>query len=232
MSQAFDYDYKINIHGLHEGYVYRSVGDAPYMFSSDVKLHNFLRFMMFEMKGYAEWYKVGKIDALPFVNVTTPGGNEFIGLDYYFFIQCVCRYLVRIADRESAEAFENDFVIDSEQPQKRRNAVWLFYMYFQQYAHLTYSSSLSNKAPFSWIGYSFATVYKTRVGHIEMHLVAFEFKNLKEYLGDEKMINSLENLGSIFETEQVAFNSKACGEFWKANKSKPHYFFAKDKIIY
>jgi len=232
MSAAFDYDYKINIHGLHEGFVYRSVGDAPYMFSSDVKLHNFLRFMMFEMKGYAEWYKVGKIDALPFVNVTTPAGNEFIGLDYYFFIQSVCRYLVRIADRESAEAFERDFRIDKNTPQTRNNAVWLFFMFFQQYARLTYCSSLSKKAMLAWINYSLEAVYKTRVGYIEMHLVAFEFKNLNEYLGDEKMVNSLQSLSEIFETEQVAFNSTACREFWKANKSKPHYFLMCFRFVF
>jgi hypothetical protein len=232
MSAAFDYDYKINIHGLHEGFVYRSVGDAPYMFSSDVKLHNFLRFMMFEMKGYAEWYKVGKIDALPFVNVTTQGGSKFIGFDYYFFIQCVCRYLVRIADKESAIAFERDFLIGADKGLNRNKAVMLFYMYFQLAADLTYASSLGKKATVGYVNYSLETVYKYNDKSIEMHLISFNLEKLSNYIYDEKMMQSLESLGSIFEAEQVAFGGYACMEYWKKSKLKPHYFLSRNDIFY
>jgi len=232
MSPVFDYEYKRNIHGLPEGFVYRSVADATYIFGDDVKLHDFLRLAILEMKGYAEMYRVNKIKALPYINVNTNKGIKLIGFDYYFFIQCVCRYLVRIADKESAIAFERDFLIGADKGLNRNKAVMLFYMYFQLAADLTYASSLGKKATVGYVNYSLETVYKYNDKSIEMHLISFNLEKLSNYINDEKMMQGLESLGSIFEAEQVAFGGFACMEYWKKSKLKPHYFLARDNIIF
>ncbi|MDX9742465.1 MAG: hypothetical protein RBT59_01465 [Arcobacteraceae bacterium] len=220
-----------NQNGLPDFFVYNGVGDSASIFSTPVRLYDFLAFMYLELGAYERKYQLREVEILPALSFKSEkAGTEFLSVDYHFFVQTVGRYLDSVCDRNSALKFITDFAIDTKKDKYMNAALVLFYSYFETYLGVLYINNVNKKTMVQHLQFSSRCVYQNEKIAVEFAALNFNVKRLKEYLGHAELIENIYELCMQPETKQVAYGYQSCTDYWEKSNKMKTYFFAKENI--
>lgn len=220
-----------NQNGLPDFFVYNGVGDATSIFSTPVRLYDFLAFMYLELGDYERKYQLREVEILPCVSFKSEKvGTEFLSVDYHFFVQTVGRYLDSVCDRNSALKFITDFAIDTKKKEYVKAAVLLNYHFFESILGIAYINSITKSTPAFYLQFNSRCIYENPKSTVEFYAINFNVNRLKEHLGNAKLVENIYELCFKPETKQVAYGAKQCTAFWENSEKKKTYFFARENI--